>query len=79
MSAMSVFVEGPGAGRILAAQHPAAAAADPVSAAQRGHSHTAAGEGRPHSSGHVHTHAGKTTYVLRAVVHSDCSPDISIL
>lgn len=70
MSATSVFVEGPGAGRVLATQHPAAAAADPVSAAQRGHSYTAAGEGRPHSTGHVHTHAGKATNILRAVLHS---------
>uniref|UniRef100_A0A8P4KCU4 Transmembrane protein 17 n=1 Tax=Dicentrarchus labrax TaxID=13489 RepID=A0A8P4KCU4_DICLA len=49
---------GPRVGWILAAEHPAAVSTHPVSAVQRSHSHTAPGEGGPHSSRHIHTHTG---------------------
>lgn len=65
---MFVFVEGPGAGWILAAEHPAAVSTNPVSALQRSHSHTAPGEGRSHSSRHIHTLTGAKTFLLK----TDC-------
>lgn len=63
---MSVFVEGPRVGWILAAEHPAAVSTNPVSALERSHSHPAPGEGRSHSSRHFHTHTGTITFLLKA-------------
>lgn len=58
-------VEGPRVGWILAVEHPAAVSANPVSAVQRSHSHTAPGERRSHSSCHIHILTGTTTILSK--------------
>ena len=73
---MFVFLEGPRAVWILAAEHPAAASTDSVSAPQWSHSHTAAGEGRSHSSRCFHTHTGTMTSLL---ITDCCNSTISNL
>lgn len=74
---MYVFVEGPGVGWILAAEHPAAVSTHPVPAIQRGHSHTAPGEGRSHSSCLIHTHTGTITFPLNADCCSSTNSNLS--
>lgn len=61
------FVEGPRVGWILAAKHPVAVSTNPLPAFQRGHSHTASGEGCPHSSCLINTHSGRDTFLLNSI------------
>lgn len=60
----AIFVAGPRVGWILAAKHPFAVSTNPLPAFQRGHSHTAPGEGCPHSSRLINTHSGRNTFLL---------------